>query len=253
MMIAMSLPTRHQDAVDRIASWIVGDRFAIGTALPTEEEIGSELRVSRTVVREAMRTLAAKGMVQVRRRHGTTVRPVDSWSLFDPQVVNWRMTSGLTRGFIEDLIRFRLGIEPYAAGLAAENADFPAARLNDAYRRMEEAVDGGGRYHEADLDFHETIILGADNQFLRQLIPLMSNTLRASFSLSVINMETARASLPMHRAVADAIITGNVAGARDALTHLIEAAREDILAVLPGMLREERPHGEGNRMAHTAD
>lgn len=236
----MALPTRHQHAVDRIAHWIVGDRFAAGAVLPTEDAIGSELNVSRSVVREAMRTLAAKGMVDVRRRHGTTVRPVESWSLFDPQVVNWRMTNGLTRDFVEDLIRFRLGIEPYAAGLAAGNPDFPAARLDDAYGRMERAVGGVGSYHEADLEFHETIILGANNQFLRQLAPLMTNTLRASFSLSVISMDTARGSLPMHRAVADAIIAGDAETARNSLAQLIEAAREDILGVLPSILREEK-------------
>ncbi|MBA3447197.1 MAG: FadR family transcriptional regulator, partial [Pseudaminobacter sp.] len=120
MMFGMSqLRTRHQDAVDRIAGWIVGGRFAAEAVLPTEDVIGTQLGVSRTVVREAMRTLVAKGMVTVRRRHGTQVQPVDSWSLFDPQVVAWRLTSGLTREFIEDLIHFRLGIEPYAAGLAA--------------------------------------------------------------------------------------------------------------------------------------
>ena len=240
--------TRHQDAVDQIANWIVGGRFSAGTMLPREEDIGGELQVSRTVVREAMRTLVAKGMVDVRRRHGTRVTPVDSWSLFDPQVVSWRMSSGLNRGFIEDLIHFRLGIEPHAAGLAAANPDFPAHRLDEAFGRMTMAVDGQGSYHEADLDFHETIIRGANNQFLRQLIPLMTNTLRASFSLSVVSMDTARASLPMHRAVADAIIEGDSECARKALTGLIEAAREDILGVLPTLVREEDADGKGGRI-----
>jgi GntR family transcriptional regulator, galactonate operon transcriptional repressor len=248
-----TLRTRHQEAVDQIANWIVGGRFSAGTVLPREEDIGGELRVSRTVVREAMRTLVAKGMVEVRRRHGTRVTPIDSWSLFDPQVVDWRMTRGLTREFIEDLIRFRLGIEPYAAGLAAANPDFPVHRLNDAFARMSTAVDGIGSYHEADLDFHETIILGANNQFLRQLVPLMTNTLRASFSLSVISLETARGSLPMHRAVADAIIFGDSEGARRALTTLIEEARKDIIGVLPNIVREERAHAERDRVADPGD
>ena len=235
--------------MDRIAGWIVGGRFEAGTMLPREEEIGGELNVSRTVVSEAMRTLTAKGMVEVRRRLGTRVRPVDTWSLFDPQVVSWRMTSGLTRSFIEDLVRFRLGIEPYAAGLAAANPEFPDDDLEQAYSRMEAAaVDGIGSYHAADLDFHETIIRGADNLFLRQLIPLMTNTLRASFSLSVISMDTARGSLPMHRAVADAVIAGDADGARRALSMLIEAAREDILGALPDYLREEEDAQRG-RMA----
>ncbi len=243
------LRTRHQDAVDQIAGWIVGGRFAASSVLPTEEEIGDQLGVSRTVVREAMRTLVAKGMVNVRRRHGTRVQPVDSWSLFDPQVVSWRLTGGLTRDFIEDLIRFRLGVEPYAGGLAAANPGFPNAALDDAYARMATAVEGHGDYHEADLDFHKTIILGSDNQFLRHLVPLMANALRVSFRLSVISMDTARDALPMHRAVADAIIGRRPEAARAALTTLIEAARKDIFEGLPEMLREETPNGERDRLS----
>lgn len=244
----MLMRTRHQETVDRIATWIVGGRFAGQPALPTEEEIGGELGVSRTVVREAMRTLVAKGMVEVRRRHGTTVRPVDSWSLFDPQVVAWRLSGGLTREFVDDLINFRLGIEPHAAELAARNPNFDAVALEDAYERMAAAVDGTGDYHSADLDFHRTIILGSNNQFLRQLVPLIANTLSVSFQLSVISMETARAALPMHRDVADAIIGRDPKRAREALTKLIEGAREDILGVLPGRLWEERANDERDRL-----
>jgi DNA-binding FadR family transcriptional regulator len=241
--------TRHEDTVDRIAGWIVGGRFAADSALPNEEEIGNQLGVSRTVVREAMRTLVAKGMVTVRRRHGTQVQPVDSWSLFDPQVVAWRMASGLTRGFIEDLIHFRLGIEPHAAGLAAANPDFPIGELEDAFARMAAAVEGGGDYHEADLDFHKIIILGSNNQFLRQLVPLLANTLRVSFQLSVINMDTARGSLPLHRAVADAIAAHDAKAARDSLARLIENAREDILAMRTDIFREEKTNGQGDRIS----
>jgi GntR family transcriptional regulator, galactonate operon transcriptional repressor len=176
------------------------------------------------------------------------VLPVDSWSLFDPQVVAWRLANGLPRDFIEDLIRFRLGIEPYAAGLAADNPNFPSDELEEAFARMAAAIDGEGSYHEADLNFHKTIILGSNNQFLRQLIPLLTNTLRVSFQLSVISMETARGSLPMHRAVADAIISGDAAAARVCLSKLIEAAREDILEVLSDISREEKANGEGDRI-----
>lgn len=236
--------------MESIAGWIVGGDYGHDAVLPNEEEIGGRLGVSRTVVREAMRTLAAKGMVTVRRRHGTRVQPVDTWSLFDPQVVAWRLSSGLTRHFIDDLIRFRLGIEPYAAGLAADNPDFPSAALMAAYDRMRAAaVDGEGDYHQADMDFHETIILGANNQFLRQLIPLMANALGVSFTLSVTGMDSARSSLPMHKDVADAVCAGDAGGARSALTKLIEAAYEDILLTLTDANPEEPIHVEGARLA----
>jgi GntR family transcriptional regulator, galactonate operon transcriptional repressor len=253
MIYRMSmLRTRHQDAVDVIAGWIVSGRYGPGDVLPNEGDIGAALRVSRTVVREAMRTLVAKGMVSVRRRHGTQVRELDEWSLFDPQVVAWRLERGLTRDFAEDLVRFRLGIEPYAAGLAARNMRFPVAELEDAFARMAEAVEGRGDYHEADLDFHKTIIMGSNNQFLRQLVPLMANALRVSISLSVLSMDTARASLPMHRAVADGILNHDPDGASRALARLIESAREDILVTLSQEMTEddsrEETHAEDDRL-----
>ena len=230
--------TRHQQAVDRVAGWIVAGRYAVGVALPTEDEIGRELEVSRTLVREVMRTLVAKGMVSVRRHHGTRVLPVDSWSLFDPQVIEWRLSTGLSQAFVEDLVRFRLGIEPFAARLAAANPAFPDELLQDAYARMAAGIEGKGDYFEADLDFHKTIILGSNNQFLRQLIPLMSNALKSSFRLSVTSMDTARESLPLHRAVADAIIARAPDAARAALTKLIESAHEDILRAMPTTERD---------------
>jgi len=248
-----TLRTRHQDAVDVIAGWIVSGRYGPGDVLPNEGDIGTALNVSRTVVREAMRTLVAKGMVNVRRRHGTQVRALDEWSLFDPQVVAWRLKLGLTRKFAEDLVRFRLGIEPYAAGLAARNMDFPVADLENAYARMAAAVEGRGDYQEADLDFHKTIIMGSNNQFLHQLVPLMANALRISFSLSVLSMETARASLPMHRAVADAIINHAPEDASSALAKLIESAREDILVTLSQENQtensREETHAEDDRLS----
>jgi DNA-binding FadR family transcriptional regulator len=235
------LRTRHQHAVDHLGRWIAGGRFGPDAAMPTELELGEDLGVSRTVVREAMRTLVAKGMVEVRRRHGTRVRPLRDWNLFDPQVLAWRLERGLTPDFVEDLVAFRLGFEPLAASLAARNPDFPAGTLDDAYARMAAAVDGHGSYHEADLAFHETILAGARNQFLHHLAPFLTNALRMSFNLSVLNLDTARAALPLHRAVADAILRKDPEGAAAALGTLIESARLDILVGL-----EEQDRGRSN-------
>ncbi|HET8727646.1 MAG TPA: FadR/GntR family transcriptional regulator [Alphaproteobacteria bacterium] len=226
------LPTRHQDAVDRIAAWIVRGRFDSALPLPTEAELGAELGVSRTVVREAMRTLAAKGLVLVRPGKGTHVRPPETWNLFDPQVIVWRMEAGMSRELVDDLIGFRLAIEPFAAEQAALRDDFPAADLDRAYARMVQAVNGNGSYNDADLAFHETILRGSQNQFLVHLVPFVANALRLSFDLSVRNLDSARASLPLHRKVADAITAHDGAAARAAFVDLIRSARADIYAAL---------------------
>lgn len=224
--------TRHQEAVDQIVQWILAGRYAPEGALPREEELGAKLGLSRTVIREAMRTLVAKGIVSVRPRHGTRIQPLESWNLFDPQVLAWRSEAGVSWELANDLIDFRLGIEPFAAELAARRADFPTAALQDAFARMAAAVDGEGSYEEADLDFHKIILRGAENQFLLHLVPLMANALTLSFSLSVLNMDSARASLPLHQEVVDAIARHDPPSARQALAELIESAREDIFAML---------------------
>jgi DNA-binding FadR family transcriptional regulator len=137
----MMLPTqRRQAAVDTIAGWIVGGRFGPGDTLPIEPAMGGELAVSRTVVREALKTLTAKGLVITGPRLGTRVRPRADWNHFDPDVVNWRLEAGVDAAFVRELMQLRLMIEPAAARLAARAAtpeDIGAAE--GAYRSM---VDG---------------------------------------------------------------------------------------------------------------
>ncbi|WP_274426397.1 FadR/GntR family transcriptional regulator [Chelativorans sp. YIM 93263] len=229
--------SRHQDAVERIADWIIAGRFSEAGTLPTEAEVGAELGVSRTVVREAIRTLSAKGLVRARPRHGTAVRPQEDWHLFDPQVIEWRMRSGISHDLANDLIDFRLAIEPFAGQLAAQRSDFPTDDLQAAYEHMVAATESDGAYSDyyaADLDFHQTILTGTKNAFIHHLAPLIANALRLSFHLSVFSMDSARASLPMHKAVAEAIAARAPERASEALTTLIESARGDIFLVLNG-------------------
>lgn len=93
---------------------------------------------------------------------------------------------------------------------------------------MVAGVEGDGSYHEADLAFHQTILVGSRNYLLQHLVPFVGNLLRLSFNLSVLNMDSARASLPMHRAMADAIAARDGQAARRTLTRLIECAEDDI-------------------------
>lgn len=144
------------------------------------------------------------------------------------------MRAGVSRDLANDLIDFRLAIEPFAARLAAQRHDFPQDDLYAAYDRMVAATEGDGDYYTADLDFHQTILMGTRNAFIRHLAPLVGNALRLSFHLSVFSMDGARASLPMHRAIVEAIAARAPERASEALTTLIESARGDIFLVLEG-------------------
>jgi GntR family transcriptional regulator, galactonate operon transcriptional repressor len=223
------LRASHSTVVDTIAGWVVGGRYSSGASLPIESAICAELNASRTVVREALKTLAAKGMVRIAPRTGTQVRPPDHWSLLDPTVVRWRLQRTLTPDFFVDLVEMRLLIEPPAAALAARKATASdVAAIREGYQRMEEAVEGRDSYIEADLMFHRSILKAAHNQFLTQLDPVIGAMLRLSFELSVTSAETARASLPNHAKLLHAIASGNARLAQSHTERIISEARADI-------------------------
>jgi DNA-binding FadR family transcriptional regulator len=227
----MMQPQRRHATVDTIASWIVGGRYSPGDTLPIEPAIGEELAVSRTVVREALKTLTAKGLVVTGPRLGTRVRPRSAWNHFDPDVVNWRLEAGVDETFVRDLFELRLAIEPAAARLAARAANAEDIRAGEAaYAAMVAGAHGQGhaQYLKADLAFHESLLTATHNQFIAGLSPVFSALLRVSFRLSVRSMAGARASLPMHRELLDAVIARDPLRAADAAATLIESARGDI-------------------------
>ncbi len=221
----------HAQTVEEIASWITQRRYKAGENLPVESAIGAELGVSRTVVREAVKTLAAKGLVSTGPRIGTRVRPVSEWNLFDPGVIGWRIATGVDEIFVNDLIELRLAIEPVAAAGAATRADDEQrAELSRRIHMLAEAVAGRGDYLDADLAFHTAILKAAGNQFFVSLAPILGSVLRVSFMLSATSREAIRASLPLHEAVAEAILARRPVEAAAALRRLIEEARRDIAA-----------------------
>jgi len=220
----------HAAVVDRLAAMIIEGERGMGSQLPIEGELCLSMGVSRTVLREAVKTLVAKGMVTTGPRTGTHVQPPANWNLLDPDVIRWRLAAGVDQAFVRDILELRLAIEPEAAKLAAERADArDIARLRAAYDAMDRAVSaGGGGYLDADLDFHETILAAAHNQFFAALTPAVDALLRVSFRFSVKSRESARSSLPLHRSLADAIAAGDAAAAEASIRQLIAAARSDI-------------------------
>jgi DNA-binding FadR family transcriptional regulator len=220
----------YGEIVERLAVEIAGGQHPVGSQLPTEPELGQRFGISRTVVREAIKTLAAKGLVTTGPRVGTRVVAKDNWNLFDPDVIRWHTAGKLDDAFVIEVIELRLALEPNAARLAANRAT-PEDRvaISAAFKTMSEAVKRGNEgYVVADMAFHTGIIRAAHNPFFRQLVPLVEAILSMSFSLSVKNALTTAQALPLHKAVLDAILAGDGASAEAALRHLIIEARHDI-------------------------
>src|SRR5260370_19748511 len=175
-------------------------KFARGDILPAEPVLAEQMQVSRITIRETMKSLSAKGMLEVRRRYGTIVLPRSQWQLFDPDVITWRARAGaIDEGLIQDLMELRLIIEPNAAKLAAKRAtaeDRVAERR--AFKSMARAVAAQGEYVPAHLAFHGAILTACHNQFIQQMQNALSAILRTSFELSSEIAGGPAPSLPMH-------------------------------------------------------
>ena len=223
----------HGHTVDRIGEAIVGGRYAVGTTLPAEPMLCDELGVSRTVVREAVKSMIAKGLVTSGPKVGTKVLPPDQWNWFDPDVVAWQTHAGLTRDFLRDLQELRRVIEPAAVRMAAERASaHDLAEIEAAYAGMKHAVEHGGDYVASDLRFHQGLLRAGGNRMMVQMSKAIGALLRTSFEVSTTLLDGPASSLPLHRAVLDAVIAHKPAQAERASLKLIDSAGDDIDQVL---------------------
>lgn len=171
---------------------------------PIEAELGREFGASRSVIREAVKSLAARGLIESRTRTGIRVLPAIHWNLLDPEILSWRYNAMPPAEFYRELFEIRLMIEPKAAGLAAERAAPPhVAELNGAFGEMLEASRHGTSGAEADLRFHRGILSAAQNALLLQMGNLIAVGLYISHQIS---SESFTVFLPLHKKVLDAIV-----------------------------------------------
>lgn len=223
----------YGNTVDLLGEAIVSGRYAVGAIIPPEPLLGEELGVSRTVVREAIKALAAKGLITTGPKVGTRVQPQDAWNWFDPDVITWQARIGLTPEFLRDLQDLRRVVEPAAVRLAAERAT--AADITEielAFAGMKDAIENGGDYVTHDLRFHHGLLRAARNRMLTQMSKALNALLRTSFELSTSLKDGPAKSLPLHRAVLDAVAAHQPDQAERAVIVLIDGARKDIEALL---------------------
>ena len=219
--------------LEHLGQAIVSGRYAPGTSVPPEPMLCEELGVSRTVVREAVKSLVAKGLLSTGPKVGTRVLPSAQWNWFDPDVIVWQSHAGLTREFLRDLQELRRVMEPAAVRMAAQRrTDADLAEIEDAFAGMKHAVERGGDYVSHDLRFHQGLLRACHNRMIEQMSKALAALLRTSFEISTSRKNGTRNSLPLHRAVLDAVIAGEPDRAERAVLVLIDGASEDIEAVL---------------------
>jgi GntR family transcriptional regulator, galactonate operon transcriptional repressor len=225
----------HVLVVEHIGMQIVRGEIPEAESLPNEASLSGQFRVSRTVLREAIKSLASKGLVEARPKIGTRVRSRRNWNLLDPDVLAWQYRAGPSEWFTRDLIEVREIIEPPAARLAAQRAtEEEILAIKSWYRSMEKTVEDRDAFIDADLKLHAAILAAAHNELLEQLSTTVGTALLSSRLITVRRTGSSEASLPLHAAVVEAIAAHDAPAAELSMVSLIAMTRADIAAVLHG-------------------
>ncbi|MBS1301383.1 FadR/GntR family transcriptional regulator [Loktanella sp. SALINAS62] len=214
----------HGRVVEGIGQAIVAGQPPPGDLLPKDEELAEQFGVSRTVLREAMKTLAAKGMVSPKARVGTSIRPRHEWNMFDAQVLRWHLDGEPSDSFYEQLFEMRLAFEPHAAALAArKSSDKDITRIQTCLAAMRSA-EGKAEFSLADFEFHQAIFDAAGNAFFFSVVSLVGAAL-----LSLLRQSSPEPKPGQqvkicndHQRIADAIAAKDEAAARAAMQVVIE-------------------------------
>jgi len=224
----------HDRVTREIALGIMRGRIGTGdSTLSTEGDLCRHLHVSRTILREAVKVLAAKGLIEVRPKTGIRVRPRDEWNLVDPDLLSWLCEAGVDDLFVRDLCEVRAIVEPAAAELAASRAsDQEIKELLRWYHLIEVNPHNEEARLEADRNFHSTIFTACHNVFLTQMNTTVGAALRATQQIGVHLPQVMEESVLAHKKVADAIARRDSAAARAAMERLIKQSTEHIHRVL---------------------
>jgi DNA-binding FadR family transcriptional regulator len=220
-------PLRSHTArvVDDLGLEIVSGRQPQGSLLPGDSELIERYRVSRTVLREALKTLSAKGLLQAKARIGTRVRDRAEWNLFDPDVLVWHARIGFAPEFLGHLGEMRMALEPEAAAMAARRRSPEQLKtIFEWVDRMADPAIERDAFVRADLGLHLAIADAAGNPFFLSISTLIEVALVAMLTASspVENVVRLAQSVAEHRAIAEAIERGDALAAHDAMQGVIQ-------------------------------
>jgi DNA-binding FadR family transcriptional regulator len=218
---------RTQALVERLGQDVVSGAYAGSKGFPIEAQLCKQLGASRSILREAVKMLTAKGLLGARPRHGTWVRPEEEWNLLDPDVLRWLLDRKFSLTLLSEFTEVRLAIEPTAAAIAAYNAT-PAtiAPMRQAIERMKAAKIGKDDPLDSDIAFHVAVLKGTGNRFFGQLEELIDTALRISIQLTNRAKGVPLADVSAHERVLDAIASRNADRARLLMENILSEVME---------------------------
>lgn len=222
----------HMRVADQLGLAIVRGDFKPGAALPAEAQLCAMLGVSRTAMREAVRGLVAKGLVESRPKSGTRVRNPEFWNHLDPDLLRWRVEVTDVDTYLKKMFALRRATEPEASALAATEADEKDhARLTADFQAMLDARGDSAKWVEADLRFHRSIYVATHNEFFWPIGQLFGFGLRQMFEIAARGSHRQRA-VTEHEDILRAILERKPDLARAASLTLLGNATEDIDRIL---------------------
>lgn len=237
--ITSNLPDRSlnrnlsEQVSQRIGERILNGSYAPGATLPDEPSLTVLFGVSRTVIREAVKMLVSKGMLEVRPRTGTRVTAPGNWQLLDRDVLQWHQSIEVEGSRLAQLMELRQSIEPDAAMFAASRrTDEDVAAIRAALAMMAASVHKNSEYVISDAHFHSAVLRAAHNQYLDALESAIFAGLLLSIRVTNPNAEQNSTSIPLHTNIAEAIIAGDPTAAYDAMKQHLADASQRLSAIL---------------------
>ncbi|KAA0972052.1 FadR family transcriptional regulator [Aureimonas fodinaquatilis] len=224
-----ALRTSHSQVVSVLGQEIVSGIFAEHAILPGDAELSARFGVSRTVLREAMKTLSAKRLIEPKAKVGTRVLERSEWNLFDADVLGWRFLGGVDETFIDDLAEIRLALEPAAAAMAARRASSEdIAHLREIADRFYDPLHTRESIARVDLEFHVAVLQLSANPFMRSIGALIEAALSVTFRLSspAASPQHITECAVNHMRIVNAIAARDEAGARSAMENVIHLGAE---------------------------
>ena len=214
----------HNAVLRGIGLAIMSGEFAGGSVLPGKDALMQRFGVSNTPLREALQSLASKGLIAAKTKVGTWVRPEAEWNMFDPDLLSWRLEVGIDHQFLARLFEMRQTLEPVAAAIAAiRRTDDQVKDLRGLVKAMADARASKADFTEVDVALHLLVLTASGNPFMQSIGALIRTALAASFTSSAPtdDPQRAAAAVDQHACIVDAIARRDPQGAAGAMMFVI--------------------------------
>jgi DNA-binding FadR family transcriptional regulator len=228
-----SVSTMSAQVARILGARIVSGEFKPGDSLPIEGELCQAYGVSRSTIREAVKNLAAKRLIEVAPKIGTRVLPFSSWNLLDPDVLSWRLNAQFDRRIVEDLYEMRQCFEPRACSLAArDGTDEDLEHVRRCYVDMLSMLQTPALAASAETEFHLAIIAATHNGLFVTIGGAVKTALRVSFALTQKSPGRQPIDLSPYEAVLSALLARRGDEAAEAMRGLLDLSRQRVLNAL---------------------